>query len=95
MEVSPYDPAWSTTVSQFVHRTRDGGAHWERISPDLTAHPEGTQAASGEPITRDATAKSLQHAVFDPRIARAEGVSGRAPMRPIHVSRDDGKTWTT
>ncbi|HWG37813.1 MAG TPA: hypothetical protein VN690_08865, partial [Terriglobales bacterium] len=52
MEVSPHDPHVVYYGSQFLHRSRDGGVTWETISPDLTAHPAGTQGPSGEPITR-------------------------------------------
>src|SRR4051794_9162511 len=55
MEISPHDGHVLYYGSQYLHRTRDGGVTWERISPDLTAHPEGTQGISGEPITRDMT----------------------------------------
>ena len=73
MEVSPHDPRVVYYGSQFVHRTRDGGKTWTRLSPDLTLHPPGTQEASGGPITRDATGEEdVQHSLFDPRIARAE-----------------------
>jgi hypothetical protein len=35
--------------TQYVHRTRDKGVTWERISPDLTWYPQDhRQGASGE-----------------------------------------------
>lgn len=54
MEVSPHDAHAVYYGSQFLHRTRDG-LTWQVMSPDLTKHPPGTQGASGELITRDAT----------------------------------------
>ncbi|HEX3868148.1 MAG TPA: hypothetical protein VHV78_15400, partial [Gemmatimonadaceae bacterium] len=39
MEVSFHDTSTVYYGSQFVHRSHDGGVHWETISPDLTAHP--------------------------------------------------------
>jgi photosystem II stability/assembly factor-like uncharacterized protein len=96
MEVSPHDTRIVYYGSQFVHRTRDGGVTWETISPDLTARPKGTQGASGEPITRDATGEEVYSTLYSIR---------ESPVQPgviwagsndglIHVTRDDGKTWT-
>jgi len=67
MEVSPHDSRIVYYGSQFVHRTRDGGITWEKISPDLTARPEGTQGASGEPITRDATGEEVYSTLYSIR----------------------------
>ena len=56
MEVSPHELHTVYYGSQYVHRTRDEGVTWDRISPDLTAHdPRYQHVASGEPITRDMT----------------------------------------
>ncbi|MFN9577556.1 MAG: hypothetical protein ACK6AH_13545, partial [Gemmatimonadota bacterium] len=41
-------------ASQAVHRTRDEGKTWERISPDLTAFDPEKQGISGR---RDAYAR--------------------------------------
>ena len=96
METSPHDPGVVYYGSQFVHRTRDGGVHWERISPDLTAHPEGTQAASGEPITRDATGEEVYSTLYSIRESPIQKgvIWAGSNDGPIHVTRDDGKTWT-
>jgi hypothetical protein len=96
MEVSPNFPGVVYYGSQFVHRSRDGGVHWERISPDLTAHPEGTQAASGEPVTRDATGEEVYSTLYSIRESPVQKgvIWAGSNDGPIHVSRDDGKTWT-
>jgi photosystem II stability/assembly factor-like uncharacterized protein len=95
MEVSPHDTRVVYYGSQYVHRTRDGGVHWELISPDLTAHPEGTQGASGEPITRDATGEEVYSTLYSIRESTVQkGVIWAGSNDGlIHVSRDDGKTW--
>src|SRR5580658_6240682 len=67
MEVSPHDPRVVYYGSQFVHRTRDGGKTWTRLSPDLTLHPPGTQDASGGPITRDATGEEVYSTLYSIR----------------------------
>ncbi|MDQ6677399.1 MAG: hypothetical protein M3Z09_08900 [Acidobacteriota bacterium] len=95
MEVSPHAPHTVYYCSQYVHRTHDGGVHWERISPDLTAHPEGTQGASGEPITRDATGEEVYSTIYAIRESRVQqGVIWAGSNDGlVHVTRDDGKTW--
>lgn len=97
MEVSPHEAATVYYGSQYVHRTRDEGVTWERISPDLTAFPKGEpQEASGTPITRDATGEEVYSVVYSIR---------ESPITPgliwtgsndglFYVTRDAGKTWT-
>ncbi|HJZ97359.1 MAG TPA: hypothetical protein VKE70_12695 [Candidatus Solibacter sp.] len=95
MEVSPHDGKVVYYGSQHVHRTRDGGVNWEKISPDLTARPEGTQGPSGEPITRDATGEEIYSTLYSIRESPLQkGVIWAGSNDGlIHVSRDDGKTW--
>jgi len=95
MEVSPHDPEVLYYGSQHVHRTRDLGVHWETISPDLTATPEGTQGASGEPITRDVTGEEfystlygIRESVLEPGVIWVGANDG-----PFHVTRDNGNRW--
>ena len=96
MEVSPNTPHTAYYGSQYVHRTHDGGVHWERISPDLTAKPPGTQGASGEPITRDATGEEVYSTVYAIRESPAQAgvIWAGSNDGLVHVTRDDGKTWT-
>jgi photosystem II stability/assembly factor-like uncharacterized protein len=96
MEVSPFAPHTIYYGSQFLHRTSDGGVTWQKISPDLTAHPEGTQGASGEPITRDATGEEIYstlYAIRESTIQKGLIWTGSNDGL-IFVTRDDGKTWT-
>jgi photosystem II stability/assembly factor-like uncharacterized protein len=96
MEVSPHDPKVVYYGSQYIHRTRNGGVNWEVISPDLTAKPPGTQEASGTPITRDATGEevySTLYAIRESPVAKGVIWAG-ANDGPVHVSRDNGATWT-
>jgi photosystem II stability/assembly factor-like uncharacterized protein len=95
MEVSPHDPRIVYYGSQFVHRTRDGGVTWAKISPDLTARPPGTQGASGEPITRDATGEevySVVYAIRESPVTKGLIWAGSNDGL-VHVTRDDGATW--
>jgi photosystem II stability/assembly factor-like uncharacterized protein len=96
MEVSPHDTRVVYYGSQFVHRTRDGGVTWTRISGDLTAHPPGTQEASGEPITRDATGEEVYSTLYTIRESPVQkGVIWTGSNDGlISVTRNDGETWS-
>ena len=96
MALSPHDPQALYYGSQYVHRTRDAGVTWEKISPDLTAHPACCQGASGEPITRDVTGEefySTLYAITEAATERGVIWTG-ANDGPFFVTRDNGKTWT-
>ncbi|HVT37516.1 MAG TPA: hypothetical protein VHE78_00600 [Gemmatimonadaceae bacterium] len=97
MEVSPHEAATVYYGSQYVHRTRDEGVTWEKISPDLTAFPRGEpQEASGTPITRDATGEEVYSTLYS--IRESPLVKGLiwtgSNDGPVYVTRDDGKSWT-
>ncbi len=96
MEFSPHDARVVYYGSQYLHRTRDEGVTWERISPDLTANPPELRAHySGEPITVDATGEESYSTLYAIREATNEkGVIWTgANDGPFFVTRDDGKTW--
>ena len=96
MATSPHDPEVLYYGSQYVHRTRDKGVTWERISPDLTAKPDCCQGISGEPITRDITGEefySTLYAITESPLERGVIWTG-ANDGPFNVTRDNGKTWT-
>ena len=95
MATSPHDPEVLYYGSQYVHRTRDKGVTWERISPDLTDRPECCQGVSGEPITRDVTGEefySTLYAITESPLEKGVIWTG-ANDGPFHVTRDNGKTW--
>ena len=97
MEVSPHEPQTVYFGSQYVHRTRDDGVTWERISPDLTANdPRYRATISGEPITIDATGEEMYATLYTIRespVARGVIWAG-ANDGPIHVTRDGGRSWS-
>jgi hypothetical protein len=85
-------------ANQFVMRSRDRGKTWERISPDL-ARTNPPTPANLDPVT----AKDIDQAMTN-RFGVVYTI-GPSPLRPdlvwvgtddgsIHVTRDDGKTWT-
>ncbi|MFL5605106.1 MAG: WD40/YVTN/BNR-like repeat-containing protein [Gemmatimonadaceae bacterium] len=97
MEVSPHEPATVYYGSQFVHRTRDEGVTWERISPDLTANdPRYRGTISGEPITIDVTGEEMYATLYAIRESpvTAGVIWTGANDGPIYVTRDNGKSWT-
>lgn len=95
MEVSPHDAHVVYYGSQYLHRTRDEGVTWEKISPDLTAHDPRYQGVSGEPITRDVTGEEFYSTLYAIRESLLEkGVIWTgANDGPVYVTRDDGRTW--
>jgi hypothetical protein len=95
MATSPFDPNVLYYGSQYLHRTRDKGVTWEKISPDLTAHDPCCQGISGEPITRDVTGEevySTLYAISESPLEKGVIWTG-SNDGPFFVTRDDGKTW--
>jgi photosystem II stability/assembly factor-like uncharacterized protein len=96
METSLFDSSVVYYGSQYVHRSKDGGVHWEKISPDLTANPPGeSQLGSGDPITRDVTGEEFYSTLYAISESKLEpGVIWTGSNDgPFHISRDNGKTW--
>ncbi len=96
MATSPHDPEVLYYGSQHLHRTRDKGATWETISPDLTANDPCCQGVSGEPITRDVTGEefySTLYAITESPLEPGVIWTG-ANDGPFHVTTNKGKTWT-
>lgn len=97
IKISWHTPDVVYTTSQVVHRTTDGGANWDVISPDLTRNDKRRQQYSGgEGITRDNTGVEVYATIFafeesttTPGLLWAGSDDGL-----VHVSRDNGKTWT-
>ncbi len=96
METSPHDSHVLYYGSQYLHRTRDEGVTWERISPDLTWNPpERQEKVSGEPITIDVTGEEFYSTLYAIRESPLKpGVIWTgANDGPFHVTRDAGKSW--
>jgi len=93
--VSPHDPKVIYQASHVLHRSEDEGRTWETISPDLTANEPDKQVTPGSPITRDITGEEVYSSIYAMTESRLErGVLWvGANDGPVHVSRDNGKTW--
>ena len=93
--VSPHDTKTVYQASHVLHRSTDDGVTWQVISPDLTAHEKEFQIVPGNPITRDVTGEEVYSSIY----AMAESPVERGVLwvgandGPVHVSRDNGKTW--
>jgi len=95
IHISPHDHNKVYVGSQFVHMTGDGGKSWEVISPDLTTNDLSKMGPSGG-LTRDNLAVVYGCCVF--AIAESPVEEGciwaGSNDGLLHVTRDDGKTWT-
>jgi photosystem II stability/assembly factor-like uncharacterized protein len=83
--------------SQFLHRSRDFGQSWERISPDLTTNDKEKQKQelSGG-VTVDNSSAEMHTTIYsiaesprNPLVIWAGTDDGN-----LQVTRDGGKTWT-
>jgi photosystem II stability/assembly factor-like uncharacterized protein len=95
IEVDARHPAIVYHGSQYVHKTVDGGIHWTRFSPDVTANTAEGHVTSGEPITRDMTGEEVYAALYSMRSSRLEsGVFWTGSNDgPVWMTRDGGRTW--
>jgi photosystem II stability/assembly factor-like uncharacterized protein len=92
---SPFDPKVVYHGANVIFRTRDGGQHWEVISPDLTRNDKSKQKWAGGPITGDNTGVETFCTVF--AIAESPKQKGLiwagSDDGLVHVTTDDGKNW--
>jgi photosystem II stability/assembly factor-like uncharacterized protein len=95
MEVSPHDPNTVYYGSQYVHRTTDGGVHWETISPDLTANDPEYRMRSGGPIDEDISGEEYYNVLYAIEESPHEpGVIWTGSNDGVFsITRDAGKTW--
>ncbi|MCY3927867.1 MAG: sialidase [Acidobacteria bacterium] len=92
---SPHDPEAVYAGSQYVHRSRDRGQSWERISPDLTTADPALMRRTGG-LTLDDAGPTIAPVVFaiaespiEPGLIWAGTNDGQ-----VQLTRDDGETWT-
>ncbi|MGH7501739.1 MAG: WD40/YVTN/BNR-like repeat-containing protein [Longimicrobiales bacterium] len=93
--VSPHDRNTLYVTSQHVHRTTNGGQSWEVISPDLTTNDKSRQGISGG-LTPDNIGVEYCCVIyaFDESPAQAGVFYAGSNDGRVHVSRDNGATWT-
>ncbi len=96
IRLSPSNPDIVYTTSQYVHRSKDNGQNWERISPDLTRNDKTKQDyAGGTGITRDSTGVEVYNTIFSfeespvtPGVLWAGSDDGL-----LHISMNNGAKW--
>jgi photosystem II stability/assembly factor-like uncharacterized protein len=96
LTMSPRDPKAIYFGRQFLFKTKDGGRHWVKASPDLTrenpAVPETLDPATAENSDVKGARRGVIYA-----IALSPLVDGRIWCGTddglIWLSRDDGKSW--
>ncbi|MEA3246313.1 MAG: glycosyl hydrolase [Gemmatimonadota bacterium] len=94
--ISPHDPNTLYAASQHVWRSRNEGASWERVSPDLTVHDPATLGRSGGPVHGDMTGTEWYATIyaFTESPVTAGVLWAGSDDGLIHVSRDGGGSWT-
>jgi len=92
---SPHDRNTLYVTAQKVFKTTDGGASWQAISPDLSAHEAATLGPVGGPITRDMTGTEWYGTIFSfaESPVKAGVLWAGSDDGLIHLSRDAGATW--
>ncbi|MDX1745772.1 MAG: hypothetical protein R3324_07535, partial [Halobacteriales archaeon] len=93
--ISPHDRETIYVTSQHVHRTRNGGQSWEVLSPDLTTNDKSRQTISGG-LTPDNIGVEYCCVIyaFDESPVEQGVFWAGTNDGLVHVSRDDGATWT-
>ncbi|MGA7614319.1 MAG: glycosyl hydrolase [Thermoanaerobaculia bacterium] len=92
---SKHDPNVLYAASQVLLESRDAGASWTKISPDLTRNDTSKMGPTGGPITKDNTSVEYYGTIFavaesplDAKVLWAGSDDGM-----IHVTRDGGAHW--
>jgi len=96
LRLSPHNPDILYTTSQYVHRSKDGGLNWERISGDLTRNDKAKQDFSGgKGITRDSTGVEVYGTIFafEESPVTAGLLWAGSDDGLLHISRDNGARW--
>jgi photosystem II stability/assembly factor-like uncharacterized protein len=91
---SRHEPGLLYTASQVLHASRDEGASFTALSPDLTRNDATKMGSSGGPITQDNTGVEYYGTIFTVDEGRTRGViwCGSDDGR-VHVTRNGGASW--
>ena len=95
IEVDALNPNIVYHGSQYVHKTVDGGVHWTRFSPDVTANePRGARDLRRADHARHDGRGGVHRAVLDALVRLEPGVFWTGSNDgPVWVTQDNGKTW--
>ena len=97
MALSPQDKSVLYLGSQYLHRTRDHGNTWERISPDLsTNNPAKQQQEKSGGITVDNSSAEMHTTIYS--ISESPKAAGTIWVGTddgnVQVTTNGGGTWT-
>ncbi len=87
--VSPHRAATIYAGYQYVYRSRDRGATWHRISPDLTGNDPARMLRKSSSEIPFQTIVALAESPKKPGLVYAGTDDGH-----LHVTMDDGKRWS-
>ena len=92
---SPANPQELLVGTQYVLKSIDAGATWQRISPDLTHNDPNTEVPSGGPIDLDQTSAEVYPVVSSLTISPlADSVIwAGSDDGLVHVTTDGGANW--
>ena len=95
VHISPHDHERVYVGSQHVHMTTNGGQSWVVLSPDLTTNDKTKQQQTGGLTPDDAgpTYASVLFAIAESPLEAGVIWTGSNDGL-VHVSLDDGQTWT-
>ncbi len=93
--VSPHDPEVIYHAAQHLLVSRDRGATWEEISPDLTRNEPEKHGAAGGPFTNEAAGGEVYNTIF--AVAESPLAAGLIWVGTddglVQLTRDGGETW--
>jgi photosystem II stability/assembly factor-like uncharacterized protein len=92
---SPVDPHILYMGSQYLMETRDRGASWKVVSPDLTRNDKSKQGLSGGPITKDNASVEYYDVIFSvaPSPVQAGKIWIGTDDGLVQLTADGGTTW--
>lgn len=85
---SPQNPHTLYYGTQNVWETRDGGDHWRKLSPDLTAHPGKPPMPAPEGVHHGDAIESLS-----PSTVQAGVIWTGSNNGVVYLTRDGGQHW--
>ncbi len=94
---SPTNPKELLIAAQYVFKSGDYGATWERISPDLTRNQPNTEVPSGGPVDLDQSGAEIYPLISALAVSPLDGnlMWAGSDDGLAHVTTDGGKNWQT
>ncbi len=95
--LSPNEKGTLYIGSQFLHRSRNQGESWERISPDLTTNdPEKQKQEQSGGVTVDNSSAEMHTTIFSIAESPLDGqvIWVGTDDGNLQLTRDGGKSWT-